>query len=162
MPISNVVLNASPLICLCKSDLSGLLPKLFTNIVVSDAVRTEVMAKGMIDFNLGKIFTEAWLKKAEIITIHPDIAAWGLGQGEGSVLSYAFYNQSYWAVIDDLEARRCAASMGCRYTGTVGILVLAKKKGIIPSVRDCIYRLQDAGLWMSTAFIEDVCKKMCE
>jgi hypothetical protein len=38
--------------------LSGLLPKLFTNIVVSDAVRTEVTAKGSVDYNLGKIFTE--------------------------------------------------------------------------------------------------------
>jgi predicted nucleic acid-binding protein len=149
MSISNVILNASPLICLCKSDLYDLLPRLFTNIVVSDVVRAEVMAKGTIDYNLGKIFTEGWLKKADIISIHPDIAAWGLGQGEGSVLSYAFYNRSYWAVIDDLEARRCAESMGCRYTGTVGILVLAKKKGIIPSVRECIYRLQDAGLWLS-------------
>ena len=158
MPISNVVLNASPLICLCKSDLSGLLPKLFTNIVVSDAVRTEVTAKGSVDYNLGKIFTEAWLKNTGAIIIHPDIAAWGLGQGEGSVLSYAFYNRSYWAVIDDLEARRCAESMGCLYTGTVGILMLAKKKGIISSVRECIYRLRDAGLWLSASFIEDICK----
>jgi len=38
MPAANIVLNASPLILLCNSDLSFVLPELFTEIVVPEAV----------------------------------------------------------------------------------------------------------------------------
>lgn len=44
MPINRVVLNASPLICLFKSGLVDLIPALFQDIVVPEAVIKEVMA----------------------------------------------------------------------------------------------------------------------
>ena len=33
--------------------------------------------------------------------------------------------------------------------GTGGVLVLAKRRGLLPSVADGIARLRDAGLWLS-------------
>src|SRR5450759_3589701 len=44
-----VVLNASPLICLSKSGLSGLLPALFEHSVVPGAVADELLTKGSAD-----------------------------------------------------------------------------------------------------------------
>jgi hypothetical protein len=38
MPVAKVVLNASPLILLCNSELDFILPQLFTEIVIPDAV----------------------------------------------------------------------------------------------------------------------------
>ena len=38
MPAANIVLNASPLILLCNSDLSFVQPQLFAKIVVPEAV----------------------------------------------------------------------------------------------------------------------------
>ena len=45
MPINRVVLNASPLIGLFKSGLVDLIPALFQDIVVPEAVIKEVMAE---------------------------------------------------------------------------------------------------------------------
>ena len=86
------------------------------------------------------------------------IASWDLGKGESAVLSFALKNPHYWAVIDDREARRCAVALGCRHTGTVGIIVLAKKRGIIKSVREALMKLRSAGLWLSESFITEICR----
>src|SRR3990172_3650813 len=157
MPINRAVLNASPLICLQKSGLSGLLPKLFSDIIVTNIVKAEVLAKGTVDVPMEALFANDWFRIADV-AIDPDIAAWGLGRGEESVLSYALHDRSCWAVIDDRVARRCAESMKCLFTGTVGIIVLAKRRLIIPNVREALGKLQDAGLWLSAPFIGAVCE----
>ena len=54
MRIERVVVNASPLICLCKSGLSEILPALFTDIIVPAAVHKEITTKEDI--------TKAWVK----------------------------------------------------------------------------------------------------
>jgi predicted nucleic acid-binding protein len=88
--------------------------------------------------------------------------SWDLGEGESTVLAIALKNAEYWAVIDDREARRCAASIGCRYTGTVGIVLLAKKRGVIKSVRESLLSLQNAGLWLSEPFVAEACRRAGE
>jgi predicted nucleic acid-binding protein len=46
MPISSVIINASPLSCLDKSGLTYLLPALFQEIAVPEEVCQEIQAKG--------------------------------------------------------------------------------------------------------------------
>src|SRR3989338_8870946 len=157
MPINRVVVNASPLICLYRSGLLGLLPSLFKEIVVPELVVKEIMAKEEINLKL-----EKQIYKFADVAIVPPVASWDLGNGESAVLTFALKNPEHWAVIDDREARRCAVSLGCRYTGTVGIIVLAKKKGIITSVNDSMEKLRNAGLWLSETFVNEVCKKAGE
>lgn len=157
MRAEHVVVNASPLICLSRSGLLDLLPSLFAEIVVPDKVHQEIAAKGGIDLALMKQF-----KQIYDIVIPSSITSWDLGEGESSVLAYALKNSEYWAVIDDREARRCAASLGCRHTGTVGVIVLAKRRGIIKSIRESLIKLQNAGLWLSESFIKEVCHSVGE
>jgi predicted nucleic acid-binding protein len=153
MRIERIVVNASPLICLYKSGLSDILPSLFSEIVVPDKVHQEITAKSGIDLSSIK-----QLKLGRDIVILPSIASWDLGEGESSVISFALKNPDYWAVIDDREARRCAISLGCRHMGTIGIILLAKRRGIIPSVRESLHKLHTAGLWLSESFIKEVCR----
>jgi predicted nucleic acid-binding protein len=161
MPIDRVVVNASPLICLSKAELTHLLPALFNKVVVPGHVFMEVTIKGDALSITGERPPE-WLHLADIATIPAIIASWDLGAGESSVLAYALQDTACWAIIDDREARRCAAAIGCKYTGTVGVIMLAKRLGIVPSVRDCLDKLRDAGLWMSEAFIADILIKAGE
>ncbi len=155
MRIEHVVVDASPLICLAKSDLLELLPRAFPDIVIPEQVYKELLGKGGKD-PLGDALKAKKLVHIEI----PDIiTSWDIGIGESSVLAFAVKNPDFWAIIDDREARRCAESLGCKYIGTVGVILLAKKRGIIPSVSDCLHKLQNAGLWMSKAFIEQIVTK---
>ena len=52
-------------------------------------------------------------------------------------------------MIDDMDARRCAKTLNIPMLGTGGLLVLAKRRGLLPSVGEGIARLRDAGLWLS-------------
>jgi predicted nucleic acid-binding protein len=49
MQISSVVMNASPLICIMKAGITEILPVLFKDIVVPQAVNREIMIKGKTD-----------------------------------------------------------------------------------------------------------------
>ena len=44
-------------------------------------------------------------------------------------------------------------SLGVLMLGSGGAMVLAKQRGIVPSVGDRLKRLQDAGLWISADVI---------
>src|SRR3990172_11365975 len=130
MRIERVVINASPIICLCKSGLSEILPTLFTDIIVPAAVHKEITAKEDIAHACAQFFAHQHVKIESDIVIPSSVISWDLGEGESAVLSHALKHSEYWAVIDDREARKCATTLGCSYTGTVGVILLAKRRGI--------------------------------
>ncbi len=151
MRIEKVVVNASPLILLCKSDLESLLPKLFKEIVVPEAVWSEVSIGNDIAWR--KIQNANWLTKKSV-KISDEILVWNLGDGESEVLSLAFADKDFRAMVDDRAARRCAKTLGIQLLGTGGMLVLAKRRGLIESVGESLKKLQDAGLWLSNEITE--------
>jgi predicted nucleic acid-binding protein len=67
-------------------------------------------------------------------------------------LSLALKNSSYAALVDDKAARRCGQALGITTIGTGGLLILAKRRGLIPSISPGIQALRDAGLWLSDMF----------
>lgn len=159
MPIEKVVVNASPLILLCKSGLENLLTQLFSEIVVPEAVWAEVLAGA--DITAQKIQNLSWLRR-EAVEIAEEVLLWNLGAGESSVLSFALANSEFRAMIDDKAARSCAKTLGINTLGTGGALVLAKQRGLILSVADELQKLQNAGLWLSVEVIEMLKEKAGE
>jgi predicted nucleic acid-binding protein len=158
MPIDRVVVNASPLICLFKSGLQDLLPELFQEISVPEAVLREVTVSGKSDFTAEHLLQQQWLKIVTGIPLDLRVAAWDLGRGESEVISFALLNPSYRVVLDDREARRCAEALGCKSIGTAGILVLARRRNLLPSLRDAFSQLSNCGLWLSRDLIEELCR----
>ena len=161
MPISRVIMNASPIICLMKAGLIEILPGLFRDIAVPEEVKREILVRGRSDPN-GVLASYQWMRFVRDTLIAPQVASWDLGQGESAVISFVLQNPGFWAVIDDREARRCAAALHCRHTGTLGIIVLAKKRGVISSIRESLKKLREAGLWLSEELVDQVCLKSGE
>jgi predicted nucleic acid-binding protein len=148
MPIEKVVVNASPLITLFKSQLADLLPRLFGQVQVPSAVWIEVTAS-KDDIAAQMLPYCNWATQTEDIAIHPLVSAWDLGAGESEVLSYALLHPDHTAMVDDAAARRCAISLNISTLGTGGMIVLAKRRGLISSVLNPIQALRNAGLWLS-------------
>ncbi|KPQ35673.1 MAG: putative nucleic acid-binding protein, contains PIN domain [Phormidesmis priestleyi Ana] len=153
MPIKHVIVDSSPLITLYKSQLAELLPQLFGQVKVPPAVWQEVTA-AKDDIAARSLPQSKWIIQTEAIAIHPLIAAWDLGAGESQVLSYALAHPSHTVMIDDAAARRCAIGLNISTLGTGGMLVLAKRRGLIPSIAEPIQALQDAGLWLSDNLVQ--------
>lgn len=149
MTIDRVVIDASPLIVLFNSKLAELLPQLFAEIVVPGAVWNEVAAAGKTDAASWEFPTVSWVRRVEVSAIYPVIAAWGLRSGESEVLTFAWNHSGYRIIVDDAAARRCARILGMATLGTGGMLVLAKRRGLISEISSSIQAVRDAGLWLS-------------
>jgi predicted nucleic acid-binding protein len=134
------VINASPLIALAKISHLFLLQNLCSNLLIPDGVVQEIEQGEAADPS------RQWLR-----TVGKQwVQAWDLGFGETQVLSWVYKNPVYEAILDDRAARKCAAALGLRVRGTLGILLLAKKEGQVPSVRPLFDRLREAGFRVDT------------
>jgi len=151
--IEKVVANASPLIILLKGGLADLLPELFSEIAVPNGVWEEIIAGGPTDSAATALPDAAWIHRVRLDEVASEVLIWNLGAGETEVLSLALADKSYIAMIDDRAARNCARTLGIQTIGTGGALVLAKHRGLIPSVSIALQQLLDAGLWLSDEIV---------
>lgn len=152
MRIEAVVINASPLIVLFRSGQADLLPRLFSRIVVPEAVWREVMDEHK-DATARGLVKQTWPIRENVVT-SARVEAWNLGRGETAVLSYALAHPPIRAVIDDRDARRSAQALGISMLGTGGVLLLAKRRGLLASVTEGLIKLRDAGLWLSEDIVQ--------
>jgi predicted nucleic acid-binding protein len=72
-----------------------------------------------------------------------------LGPGELEVLALTGECADAVAVLDDRLARRAALSLGLRLTGTLGLLLDAKRAGLIPALEPSLDDLQRLGFRIS-------------
>jgi len=136
------IVNASPLIFLAKVGALDLL-KQADEVVTPVSVRLEVAAGGS-----GPIELPRWLIVWDDLPLPMEIAGWDLGAGESQVLAHALASGDE-AVLDDLQGRRCARALGAATTGTLGVILRAKRQGIIPAARPLVEELLTKGLYLS-------------
>jgi predicted nucleic acid-binding protein len=148
-----VVVNASPLIALLGIRQEALLPALFGEVQVTQAVLAEVAAGGAKDPSARRLSSLHWLRPVKAVTIPESVQGWGLGRGESEVLAVAAQTPGARAVLDDLAARRCARFLGVEILGTGKVLLLAKQRGLIVSVRAQIEGLLAADFRLSERLI---------
>ena len=153
MRIEKVVVNSSPLIVLFRSGQADLMHRLFNEVIVPEQVYAEVLAGRKDDTARILLPRTNWVIRKKVEITHP-VAAWNLGNGESAVFSYVIGASNARALVDDLAARRCAQTFGIQTLGTGALLVLAKRRGLIESVKDRIQLLKDAGLYLSDHIVQ--------
>ena len=100
MSIDRVAVNASPLITLYRANLHPLLPQMFPEILVPEAVWAEVVSRTHHDPAAQGLPTAVWARQTHA-TILPEVEAWNLGAGETALLSLAFSDKSTVVILDD-------------------------------------------------------------
>lgn len=148
------VVNASPLIFLSKAGLIDLLHIVSPQVMVPEPVAAEIGRRGASDVTARVLADTPWLVPVPVKTIPPLIQAWDLGEGETAVLAYALENPGMIAIIDDGAGRRCAEVLGVPLSGTLGIVLLAKQRGMIPSARQVVATLKQHGMFLSEMTID--------
>ena len=145
------VVNASPIITLCKVGQQDLLSTLADQIILPQSVFLEIEAGANEDP------ARIWLasKPMPIVEVVPStmIMKWDLGAGETAVLSYAVQNAGWTAVVDDGAARHCAKTFNVPLLGTLGIILRAAKQGHLPAAAPVLRDLLTAGLRLNHRLI---------
>jgi predicted nucleic acid-binding protein len=147
------VVNASPLVLLAKCAQLHLLQRLCRELVVPAAVAVEIEAGPTNDPALLWIHGDGAGFKGSASSLDPRVTAWDLGAGETAVLSWACQHPNFTAIVDDRAARKCAEGLGIPVRGTVGILLLAKRNGLLAEVKPTLLRLSQAGLYLDPPLI---------
>ncbi|HLL73696.1 MAG TPA: DUF3368 domain-containing protein [Pyrinomonadaceae bacterium] len=77
-----------------------------------------------------------------------------LDEGEAEAIALAS-EQGHTIVLDDSQARAAARNLGLKVVGTIGILLKAKRGGVIPAIRPVIEALELNGFYLSDALREE-------
>lgn len=148
------VTNASPLIFLARTQYLYLLQIAAPEVLVPQAVAQEIEARGPSDPGARALAETRWLRQVETPPIPAEILAWDLGAGESAVIASALAVPSRLAIIDDLEGRRCAESLGIRLRGTLGLVLRARAEGLIPQARPVLDTLRAVGMYLSDQLMD--------
>lgn len=77
-----------------------------------------------------------------------------LGKGEAASIALALELDNPLLILDDQKARKRAATLNLAYTGTTGIILLAKKQGLCPAIQPELDALRKAGMWLSSSLYQ--------
>ena len=119
-----VYVDTSSLIILNKINVLDLLNKIYSNVYITKYINAEWNENlpSWIIIEPAYNFEQSFLKN------------FNLGPGESSIIMNALKNDGF-LIIDDLKARKIATTLSLRFTGSVGVLITAKRLGFIHSVK---------------------------
>ncbi len=140
-----IISNTSPLQYLHQLGVLDVLPKLVTTVTVPAAVEDELAAGRKLGLNLPDLQSLDW-----ILIRSPSSSAalplvTDLGAGEREALALALETPDSVCVLDDALARQVARALQLRFTGTLGILIDAKRAGLISEVHPWLDQLHGLG-----------------
>ncbi|MFO7973408.1 MAG: DUF3368 domain-containing protein [Candidatus Hydrogenedentota bacterium] len=140
-----VISNTSPLQYLYQAEALALLPKLFGEIWVPEAVVAEIQAGHNCNVSLPELDTLPWLEVHPVQQRAALPLVTHLGEGEKEVLALGLEFPDSLLLFDDRNARRHANALSLKITGTLGVLLLAKQRGNLDAVRPVLDRLDALG-----------------
>jgi len=149
-----LIADSSALIALAHCDCLEILEPLFGEIKVPEAVYKEVTYESKPESDKLKKFL---FQKIERINIQDYLILEGL-LGSGEMEAMALYKKlnADWLLIDDEKARKAARFNKIKIIGSLGVLLLAKEKGLIQKIRPYVDRIQDSNIYYSEKILLEV------
>jgi hypothetical protein len=141
----SVVSNASPLINLARIGKLDLLHDLYGELTIPEAVWREVVVEGAGQPGADEVKGATWIKRHAVTNrqlVHALQQELDAGEAEAIVL--ASETEAELLLMDERLGRETAQHLGLRYTGLIGVLVEAKRKGLISAVKPHLDALRDA------------------
>jgi hypothetical protein len=131
-----VVADATPLISLMKIGRLNLLERLFGQIVIPEAVYSELTTNVAFAAEVCQIEECSFINRVSVsdnrsVDMLRRVA--GLDLGESEAIVYADVNGANILLIDESKGRRIAQTMGLKIMGTLGMFLEAFYKGILTS-----------------------------
>ena len=154
------VADSSSLIALSICNHLNLLDMLFDKVIVPEAVYNELTlnnkpeSERLKDYLLDKVSRKD-INKYLINDAH-------LGKGELEAIALYKAINADFLIIDDKVARKTAVINNIKITGSMGVLLFAKKKGYIKTLSPCIESLKRSNIRISESLIKKILQEANE
>ena len=138
------VTNSTCLIGLERIERLDILPQVFDTVFAPPAVAKEVQVS--VD----------WLSVQTVA--NPSVVTalrTQMDEGEAEAIALALELSDVLLILDDKKARRVAQQMGMKVIGTVGMLLRAKRQGVIAEVKPLFMRLTEVNFRLSQGIIHE-------
>jgi predicted nucleic acid-binding protein len=159
-----IVSNTSPIINLACIDRLDVLPALFGEIAIPDAVFHEIAVAHPDAPGASDVRTAPWVRRRSVVN-RPlvDSLRLELDPGEAEAIACAVEANAQLLLIDERRGRLVALRLGLATTGLMGVLLLARKKGLIESIRPLLDDLRRvAGFWIGDVLYAQVLREAGE
>jgi predicted nucleic acid-binding protein len=147
-----VIADSSCLILLAKIDELEILRSIYKRIFITKEIAGEFGSD-----------LPGWIEVREVEnktlqSLFEDI----LDLGEASALTLALETRDCTVILDDLKARKTAAKLNIKVTGTIGVIVRARKEHKIPSVKSVFDKILATDFRISDRILTEAIKEAGE
>ena len=154
-----VIVNSTPIIALSSIDSLHLLKELYGTVIIPIAVKDEIGAKSKSKAQNQLDASSKWICERHIKNVaQKQIFKTQLHDGEVEVMILGQELDADLLVIDDYTAREYAKYLRFNVIGTVGVILLAKSKGIVPEVKPLVNRLITNGIYIGSRLYAEIMK----
>jgi uncharacterized protein len=147
-----LIADTGPLLALARVEFLESLSHMFAQVCVTQTVLNECLMKpGHADARRVQLALRmGWL----VAVADPDVRAslLPLDRGEQTALEYALRHQAI-VLIDEKLGRQAAKVHHLKMIGTLGILLLAKRRGLLSFIKPKLMELVASGYFLSDALI---------
>lgn len=152
-----IVSDTTPISELAKVNYLDLLPQLFGQVVIPQGVFQELQVGQHPAAKL--VENLSWLKVVVVhnrqeVEVLQQLSKLDLGESEAIVLAEEM--EAVQLLIDEKAARKVALERNLPLIGTMGVLLLAKRRGLLNSVKEVLDKMEAQGMRISTRLYEQV------
>ncbi len=150
-----VVVNTTPIIALSLVHRLDLLRDLYGRVLIPPAVQAEVLSGGTSGVGLNEIQESNWIRVQALgDPARADLLS-DLDRGEAEVIALAQELGAGLVIIDERLARQHARRLNLKLTGTLGFLLEAKARRLVPAVKPLIEQLVSGGIHLHPALVNE-------
>jgi predicted nucleic acid-binding protein len=134
-----IISDTSCFIVLTNINEMNLLQKVYGNVITTEIIAAE----------FGQPLPE-WVKIRQVNDKNLQrVLEMQIDKGEASAIALAIETPYSTVIIDDQKARKIAERLGMNITGTIGVIIKAKERGIIPAIRPYIEKIRSTTFHLS-------------
>lgn len=160
---SEIVINTGPIISLVAATGNlDILQRLYQKVFVPLEVKNEIFKESSKKFAANEFSEAEFLINIPTTQVINPFLKNMLDDGEAAVIQLALNQGVETVCLDEKAGRRIAKLNNLKLTGSIGILLKAKKMGYRLSIKDSIYRMKEKGIYLSENVIKFALNKSGE
>ena len=153
-----VVSDTSPIANLLAIGKLDLLREVYQRVLVPEKVRAELLEWKVLGADITTFEQAGWIE-ARVATNRSLVEKLSneLDAGEAEALALALELEADYLLIDERRGWRLAKSMGLNAIGLLGVLLNAKRLGVLPEVMPVVEELRTvAGFWIGQDVVDRI------